>query len=155
MIDVTDASAVKEAFGKLTDGQRAAISATGDRQYLCGMYPGKAVYDNLEIKGGAAGKFIDVLWFDEAGKAQFGWPLLADDNTPRAKSRLVLEYDADATIFLDYEAAKRRIVFDHLSPMKHFDDDTTTLGPDMSIDAYVRKAKQWLLKTDIRAKNRH
>ena len=100
-------------------------------------------------------KFIDVLWFDEAGKAQFGWPLLADDNTPRAKSRLVLEYDADATIFLDYEAAKRRIVFDHLSPMKHFDDDTTTLGPDMSIDAYVRKSKQWLLKTDIRAKNRH
>lgn len=55
LIDVTDASAVKEAFGKLTDGQRAAISATGDRQYLCGMYPGKAVYDNLEIKGGAAG----------------------------------------------------------------------------------------------------
>ena len=100
-------------------------------------------------------KFIDVLWFDEAGKAQFGWPLLADDNTPRSKSRRVLEYDADATIFLDYEAAKRRIVFDHLSPMKHFDDDTTTLGPDMSIDAYVRKSKQWLLKTDIRAKNRH
>ena len=35
-------------------GQQAAISATGDKHYLCGMYPGKAVYDNLEIKGGAA-----------------------------------------------------------------------------------------------------
>lgn len=100
-------------------------------------------------------KFIDVLWFDEAGRAQFGQPLLADDIDRSAKSRLVLEYDADATIYLDYDAAKRRIVFDHLSPMKYFDDDTTTLGPDMSVDAYVRKPKYWLLKTDIHAKNKH
>ena len=54
-IDVTDASAMSASFDKLSGGQRDAISATGDKHYLCGMYPGKAVYNNLEIKGGAAG----------------------------------------------------------------------------------------------------
>lgn len=97
-------------------------------------------------------KFIDVLWFDSGGQARLGLPILKNDG--QALCRRVFEYDADISMFLDYEPEKRRIVFDHLSPIKYFGDETVTLGPDMSVDAYVRRPKCWELQEDVRAKNR-
>ncbi len=97
-------------------------------------------------------KFIDVLWFDGDSHAQLGLPILANDG--QTLYRRIFAYDADIAMFLDYESNKRRIAFDHLSPIKYFDDDTVTLGPDMSVDAYVRRLKCWDLQEDVRAKNR-
>lgn len=54
-IDVTDDASVGNTFEKMSAEEKDAITKTGDKHYLCGMYPGKAVYDNLQIKGGAAG----------------------------------------------------------------------------------------------------
>lgn len=98
-------------------------------------------------------KIIDVLWFDHNGRAQLGLPILENNN--RNLYRHVFEYDADITMYLDYEPDKRRIAFDHLSPIKYFDDETVTLGPDMSVDAYVRRTKGWQLREDVRATNKH
>ncbi len=97
-------------------------------------------------------KFIDVLWFDHDNRPQLGLPILENDE--QTLCRRIFEYDADIAMFLDYEPNKRRIAFDHLSPIKYFDDETVTLGPDMSIDAYVRHAKHWELQQDVKAKNR-
>ncbi len=101
-------------------------------------------------------KFVDVLTFDEkAENAQLGAPIFHEKNG-FTRNRLVFEYDSETTMYLDYEPKKRRIAFDHLSPIKYFsDDDTFTLGPDMSIDAYLRRAKFWILKEDIRARNKN
>lgn len=97
-------------------------------------------------------KFIDVLWFDSDNRLQLGLPILENDE--QTLCRRIFEYDADIAMFLDYEPQKRRIAFDHLSPIKYFDDETVTLGPDMSVDAYVRHSKQWKLQQDVRAKNK-
>ena len=54
-IDVTNESSIGNALENLSDAAKKTITNTGDKHYLCGMYPGYAVYNNLEIKGGAAG----------------------------------------------------------------------------------------------------
>lgn len=54
-IDVTNDSSIGNAFERLSDSVKKSIKQTGDTHYLCGMYPGYVVYDNLQIKGGAAG----------------------------------------------------------------------------------------------------
>lgn len=54
-INVTNAAQVAETFENLSEPAKNAIIKTGDTHYLCGMYPGYAIYNNLEIKGGAAG----------------------------------------------------------------------------------------------------
>mgnify|MGYP006874318806 FL=1 len=54
-IDVTNDSSIGNAFERLSDSVKKSIKQTGDTHYLCGMYPGYVVYNNLQIKGGAAG----------------------------------------------------------------------------------------------------
>lgn len=98
-------------------------------------------------------KVLDVLSFDEFGVARFGMPILFDEEK-KSLTRAVFEYDAHIVMFLDYEPSRKRFVFDHLSPMKYFEDETVTLGPDMSVDSYVRKSKGWFLKEDLRMRNR-
>ena len=97
-------------------------------------------------------KVLDVLSFDASGVAQLGLPILFDDEK-KITYRSVFEYDIDAVMFLDYNSSRKRFIFDHLSPMKFFENDIVTLGPDMSFDAYVRKSKGWFLKEDLRVKN--
>ncbi|HQB68698.1 MAG TPA: hypothetical protein PKY37_01085 [Paludibacteraceae bacterium] len=98
-------------------------------------------------------KVLDVLSFDEFGNVRFGMPILFDEEK-QALQRAVFEYDAHVVMHLDYERQRKRFVFDHLSPMKYFEDETVTLGPDMSVDSYVRKSKGWFLKEDLRMRNR-
>lgn len=55
VVDVTNPDVLAETFPNVSDAVRNAIAKTGDTHYLCGMYPGYASYDSLEIKGGSAG----------------------------------------------------------------------------------------------------
>lgn len=55
IIDVTDSASIGSTFENLSDTAKNAIIKKADTHYLCGMYPGYSVYNNLEIKGGAAG----------------------------------------------------------------------------------------------------
>lgn len=97
-------------------------------------------------------KLIDVLAINDLGEWQLGLPLFFDEEK-KVASRVCLEYDIETVMHLDYEPARKRIVFDHLSFMKEYADEYVTLGPDMSVDAYVRKPKGWFLDEDIHVRN--
>lgn len=93
-------------------------------------------------------KMIDFLWFDKQGKAHFGAPLL---QTPKGtKHRFYIEYAADVTAQLRYEASIQRIVFDNLVA-RH----TETAGygyddvPDGSFNAFYWKRGKWLYQDNI------
>jgi hypothetical protein len=94
---------------------------------------------------------IDFLWFDKAGVAHFGAPLL---ETPQGlKHRFYVEYASDVTVQLRYDQDAKKIVFDHLIP-RH--NENAGLGfddvPDGSFNAFVWKKKKWVFEdnTDIR-----
>lgn len=60
-------------------------------------------------------KIIDVLHFRE-GKAYFGAPLFVSDlpDKPFTKSKIVLDYSAEATVGCNYDEFLEMIIFDHL-----------------------------------------
>ncbi len=64
-IDVTNTESIGNTLENLSETAKNAIIKTGDTHYLCGMYPGYAIYDHLEIKGGAAGGgYYEVATFE-------------------------------------------------------------------------------------------
>lgn len=80
-IDVTNESSIGNALENLSDAAKKTITNTGDKHYLCGMYPGYAVYNNLEIKGGAAGGgyyIVQTYELDRKDK-ESGTVVLAED----------------------------------------------------------------------------
>lgn len=80
-IDVTDAAQIEKAFENLSEPAKNTIKNTGDTNYLCGMYPGYAIYNNLEIKGGAAGGgyyLVQTFELDRKDKNS-GTVVLAED----------------------------------------------------------------------------
>ena len=96
-------------------------------------------------------KVIDVLTLNEHG-AELGAPIFYDKKD--RYHRIILESDRQANISLIYEPNKKRIVFDHLSPMRIEGNSIVSYGPDMSVDSYVRKRKGWELKEDVNIKNK-
>ena len=80
-IDVTNESSIGNALENLSDAAKKTITNTGDKHYLCGMYPGYAIYDHLEIKGGAAGGgyyIVQTYELDRKDK-ESGTVVLAED----------------------------------------------------------------------------
>lgn len=99
-------------------------------------------------------KLVDVLSI-ENGIVTFGKPLFELDDD-RIQHRYILDYDSKVVANILVES-NSRIVFDHLSPLKQvniYSDETSTLGPDMSFDAFQKKGSKWLLKKDVRGKNK-
>ena len=96
-------------------------------------------------------KVIDVLSLDENG-VELGVPLFYDKKD--SYHRIVLESDRQANVSLVYDPKKKRIVFDHLSPMRVEGNSVVSYGPDMSVDSYVRTRKGWELKEDVNIKNK-
>lgn len=98
-------------------------------------------------------KMIDLLVFDgekpHLGKAIF------ETSDEQFVCRRVFRYDKQAIVNLFFDTHKKQIVFDHLSPIHSGGYlDETTFGPDMSVDAYSRRGKVWILKEDIRVQNK-
>lgn len=93
-------------------------------------------------------KMVDFLWFDKQGVPQFGAPLLA---TPKGiKHRFFIEYAADVTAQLRYEAAMQSIVFDNLIP-RHPENAGLSFDdvPDGSFNAFVWKKKRWQYEDNV------
>lgn len=93
-------------------------------------------------------KMIELLWFDKQGVAYFGAPLF---QTPKGtKHRYYIEYAADVTAQLRYEASIQRIVFDNLVP-RHAEN--TGYGyddvPDGSFNAFVWKKSKWMYQDNV------
>jgi hypothetical protein len=71
------------------------------------------------------------------------------------RNRVVFEYSARVSMSLRYDAAKKRIVFDHLSPAKpSFEGNYEFYGPDFSYDAFAFIDNYWVLEENIDIRNR-
>ena len=71
----------EKIFNLLSPADRETITATKDQCYIVGMYPGYAIYDNLEIKGGAAGGGYYLVSTFELGTkdGEFGKTILPEE----------------------------------------------------------------------------
>lgn len=76
----------------------------------------------------------------------------------RPTNRIVLQYNNNAKVALDYDESKKSIVMDHLSPSDPFYKDIYSFyGPDFTYDAYVYDKKNkgvWRLVENIDQKNK-
>ena len=75
----------------------------------------------------------------------------------KTKTRLVLEYNAQATISLKYNESKKMIVMDHLSssdPRPEAKGMYQLYGPDLSYDGLKFEKGLWILQRDIDVRNK-
>lgn len=118
-------------------------SLKGRKYYTLLGWKGKDLFSTM--------KTIDVLTI-EHGKPQFGAAIFQSDKGLR--TRILFEYNARASMSLNYDPKKKRIVFDHLSPSSPQQADKyASYGPDFTYDAYKWSKGQWVLIKDIDARN--
>ncbi len=121
------------------------FSFQGKTQYLLFGYDGGTTMSNFKI--------LDVLSFS-GQNAKFGSPVFKD---PKGlKKRIVFEYSNMASMSLEFEPKRARIVFDHLSPeAPALEGVASYYFPDMSYDAYVYDYDReiWNLESDVIATN--
>jgi hypothetical protein len=98
-------------------------------------------------------KILDVLSFN--GQAtKFGAAVFKEPK--QTKKRVIFEYSNMATLSLEFEPKRNRIVFDHLSPESPaLEGVASYYFPDMSYDAYIydADAEVWQLQSDVVATN--
>lgn len=121
------------------------FSFQGKTQYLLFGYDGGTTMSNYKI--------LDVLSFS-GQVAKFGSPVFKD---PKGiKKRVVFEYANMASMSLEFEPKRARIVFDHLSAeAPALEGVASYYFPDMSYDAYVYDYDRelWQLESDVVATN--
>ena len=121
------------------------FSFQGKTQYLLFGYDGGTTMSNYKV--------LDVLSF--AGQsAKFGSPVFKD--AKGIKKRVVFEYSNMASMSLEFEPKRARIVFDHLSPeAPALEGIASYYFPDMSYDAYAYDYDReiWNLESDVVATN--
>ncbi len=64
-------------------------------------------------------KVLDVLHFDEEGKALFGAPIIEvvrEGEELAVKHRFVMEFQDKAIVNLNYDPSQNKIIYDHLEP---------------------------------------
>ena len=132
---------------QVQDPERAALSP--DQWY-------GALYYNIETLDGPQGKHyllfgfdgyeffrkrkvLDVLTFNEQEEAVFGAPIIPGPAGAPPRHRLVLEYSAEASIRLNYDAALDLIIFDHLITMGGRHGEGPVSFPDGSYEAFQMK----------------
>ncbi len=96
-------------------------------------------------------KVIEPIKFTSK-KLYLGLPLFTKNN--RTLQRAVFEYKNEVNMHLEYDAKRRRFVFDHLSPSEpmykglfHF------YGPDFSYDAFKWQKNRFIYEPDIDVRN--
>lgn len=97
-------------------------------------------------------KAVDVLFFDDAGKAWFGKPVFRIRG--KLQSRLLFRYSSKVRMSLNWDEHSDRIIFDHLSPSKpSLTGNYSYYGPDLSFDALHFNNGIWELTEDVDARN--
>ena len=93
-------------------------------------------------------KIIDVMYFSGREKIKFGASIFKANKT--TSKRYIIEYNATSTISVKYNEKEKRIVFDHLIPMK---EDLEGLHeyyvPDGTYNALQYSNGKWELKNDV------
>lgn len=101
-------------------------------------------------------KIIDVLTFDKKGFPKFGAPIFYYEKEKKIKKRVILEYNDNAQVSLKWEAERKQIVFNHLSPSESkYAGNFQFYFPDEGNDAFEFKKGKWnfLQEVDIRLEN--
>jgi hypothetical protein len=97
-------------------------------------------------------KVIEVLWLDNNDEMVFGAPVFRYEG--KKKSRIVFEYNAQATMSLRYHPKMKMIVFDHLSPPNpSLKGDYKHYGPDFTYDGLEFKKGIWLHVRNLAMEN--
>ena len=106
------------------------------RKYLLFVFDGYQFFDKR--------KLVDVLQFDEVGKATFGAPVFQPANlqTP-ARSRLLLEYGAEASVRLNFDENLDVVIHSHLIPMGNPHTGFPSQVPDGSFVGYRLQDGRW------------
>ena len=107
-------------------------------------------------------KVIDIIRFDGSeptlGLPVFEYKSIDYYNTGKeiedTKSRIVFDFDRRVSMYLEYNASKKRIECDNLSPMEVVDGKILSYGPDFSINAYRMKKGKWIFTEDIKVKGK-
>ena len=93
-------------------------------------------------------KYIEILSFDENGNPQFGAPILEMNHW--TKNRVIFEYSAHISMYLEYNRLRRRIEMDHLAPpMPYLVGYYEYYEPDQFRDALKFKRGKWKHIKDI------
>jgi hypothetical protein len=126
------------------------------------------VYDIIPVKAGSqtlytllcfanedlfiSKKAVDILSFDETGKAWFGKPVFRIHG--KVQSRIIFRYTSKARMSLVWNASRKMIIFDHLSPSRPiYTGNYNYYGPDLSFDALRFENGFWELTEDVDARN--
>jgi len=100
--------------------------------------------NNLKTKK----KIIEILSFDENGNPQFGAPIIELNNW--TKHRVIFEFAAQQSMYLEYNRLRRRIEMDHLAPpMPYLVGHYEYYEPDQFRDGLKFKRGQWKHLKDI------
>ena len=93
-------------------------------------------------------KYIEILSFDPNGNPQLGAPVIELNGW--TKYRVIFEFSAQLSMYLEYNRFRRRIEFDHLAPlMPYLVGDYEYYEPDLYRDALKFKGGRWKHIKDI------
>ncbi len=87
-------------------------------------------------------KLLDVLSFDKEGVPVFGAPVFEEDEA-LPKSRVYVQYSADAIVKMNWDEQYKMVLFDHLIPLASPYGRGTTSVPDGSYDGYKFEKGRW------------
>lgn len=97
-------------------------------------------------------KVIEVLRFTE-NSVQLGQAIF-DSTDGALQTRAIYRYSRNASMFLDYDAAENRIVFDHLAPAdERLRGQYEQYGPDLTYDAWQLDNGRLQLVQDVPLSN--
>jgi len=100
--------------------------------------------NNLKTKK----KYIEILSFDSNETPQFGAPII--ELNKWQKYRVIFEFSAYQSLYLEYNRIRRRIEFDHLAPlMPYLVGEYEYYEPDQFRDALKFRRGQWKHIKDI------
>ena len=100
--------------------------------------------NNLKTKK----KYIEILSFDSNETPQFGAPII--ELNKWQKHRVIFEFSAYQSLYLEYNRIRRRIEFDHLAPlMPYLVGEYEYYEPDQFRDALKFRRGQWKHIKDI------
>ena len=97
-------------------------------------------------------KVAEIISFNNVGDIQLGAPIFQKEN--KTFNRVVLEYNAKATVSLKYFPESSLLIFDFLVPVSDiYLGNPAFYGPDGSYNGFLKKGGKFIFVQDVDARN--
>jgi hypothetical protein len=97
-------------------------------------------------------KLMEIMTLERDGSIKFGAPIINYNKV--TLHRLIFEYSSNVSMSLKYDEKNKRIIFDHLSPIKEeLKGQFQFYAPDLSYDGLKFKKGKWQHIENIDARN--